>query len=217
MELQDYWRILRKRWWIIVVVVLLTAGSAYVFSELQTPIYKSSAQILVKVRPDLGLTQSAKWLLRSYAARMYTRDWAWQVIERQKLDMMPEQLLRNVTIASDESRFVIQIDVEDYDGEVANDIARTWCDLFIEWRNAENQEQRKEDRVYAEQLDDPRYSLDWPKTKIVTAAGGVLGVILAGVVIFFLEWVEAGIVRSPQDVERQLGLTVLGAIPPGEH
>ncbi len=216
MELGDYIRILRKRWWIIVVAVVLTAGSALVFSRLQTPVYKSSAQVLVKVRPDLGLTQSAKWLLRSYVARMYTRDWAQQVIERRELPMKPEKLMSGVIIASDESRFVIQIDVENYDGDVANRIARTWSDLFIEWRDDENQKQRKEDRVEAELLDQPTYVQSWPKTKVVTAAGGIFGLVIAGVVIFFLEWLEAGIVRTPQDVERQLNLVVVGAIPSTE-
>jgi capsular polysaccharide biosynthesis protein len=214
MELADYTRILRKRWWIIVVAAVLTAGSAFVFSKLQTPVYKSSVQILIKpARPDLGLTQSAKWLLRSYVARMYTRDWAEDVIDLLKLPMIPEKLMSNVTIASDESRFVIQIDVEDYDGDVANDIARTWSELFIQWRNQENDKQRKEDQVEGERLDFPTYSQLWPKTKIVTAAGGVFGLAIAAVVIFFLEWLEAGVIRTPQDLERQLNLTVVGAIP----
>ncbi len=214
MELADYTRILRKRWWIIVVAAMLTAGSAYGFSKLQRPVYESSVQILVKpARPDLGLTQSAKWLLRSYVARMYTRAWAEDVIDHLKLPMTPDKLMGNVTIASDESRFVIQIDVEDYDGNVANDIARTWSDLFIQWRSSDNAEQRKEDQVKGERLDLPTASQIWPKTKIATVAGGVFGLAIAAVVIFFLEWLEAGVIRTPQDLERQLNLTVMGAIP----
>ena len=45
------------------------------------------------------------------------------------------------------------------------------------------------------------------------AAGAVFGLVIAGVVIFFLEWLEAGIIRTPQELERQLNLTVVGAIP----
>ena len=108
---------------------------------------------------------------------------------------------------------VIKIEIEDYDGDQANDIARTWAQLLVEWRDSQNQRQRKEDRVYAYLRDEPRYVQSWPKTKIVTAAGGVFGLVIAGVVIFFLEWLEAGIVRTPQDVERQLNLAVVGAIP----
>ena len=67
MEFEDYVRILRKRWWIIVVAVVLTAGSALVFSKLQHPEYTSTAEIVIEpARPDWGLTQSAKMLLRTY-------------------------------------------------------------------------------------------------------------------------------------------------------
>ena len=37
--------------------------------------------------------------------------------------------------------------------------------------------------------------------------GGVL-------VIFFLEWLEMDVIRTSQDIERAIGVTVLGAIPP---
>jgi len=67
MELNDYVRIFRKRWWIIVVAVAVTAGSTLVFSELQHPQYTSTAEVIISpARPDFGLTQSAKILLRSY-------------------------------------------------------------------------------------------------------------------------------------------------------
>jgi capsular polysaccharide biosynthesis protein len=47
----------------------------------------------------------------------------------------------------------------------------------------------------------------------VTAAGGILGLVIASVIIFFLEWLEAGIIRTPQDMEHQLNLSVMGTIP----
>ena len=109
---------------------------------------------------------------------------------------------------------VIKLEIEDYDGDQANDIAREWANRLIDWRNEKNALQRKEDQVFAELRDQPRYAQTWPKTRVVTAAGGIFGLAIAGVVIFFLEWLEAGVVRTPQDVERQLDLPVLGAVPP---
>ena len=57
-----------RRWgWILVLVAALTAGSAYVFSKAQTPVYKSTIFVGVQpTRPDLGLTAAAKSLLRYY-------------------------------------------------------------------------------------------------------------------------------------------------------
>ena len=217
MELGDYIRILRKRWWIIVAAVVLTASSAFVFSKLQHPRYEATAEIVIEpARPDWGLAQAAKMVLRTYMTVADSNQWAQKVIDELQLPMTFEQLRGNARFAAEDDRMMIKIEIEDYDGDQANDIARTWAQLLVEWRDSQNQLQRKEDRVYAYLRDEPRYVQSWPKTKTVTAAGGVFGLVIAGVVIFFLEWLEAGIVRTPQDVERQLNLVVVGAIPSTE-
>ena len=214
MELQDYIRILRKRWWIIVVAVALTSGSALVFSELQHPEYTSTAEIVIEpARPDWGLAQSAKMLLRTYMTVADSYSWAQDVIDELQLPMTPEQLRGNAHFAAEDDRMVIKLEIEAYDGDQANDIARTWGQHLIQWRDNQNQRQNKEDRVYAYLRDQPRYAQSWPKTKVVTAAGGIFGLVIAGVVIFFLEWVEAGVIHTPQDLEHQLNLTVMGTIP----
>jgi capsular polysaccharide biosynthesis protein len=215
LELSDYFRILRRRGWIIIVVVIITAASAYVFSKLQTPVYRASVNVSINpARADLGLTQSAKWLLRNYVAIVHSETWAGDVIDRLNIDLTPGQLKSSVTVASDDSRFLIQIDVNDFDYGLAVRIADTWAQKLVEWRQEENALQRQEDHVNATQIDAATGGLFSPKTKINTIAGAILGLLLAGVIIFFLEWVESGVVRSAADVERYLGLTVLGAVPP---
>src|SRR3990172_8610272 len=218
MPLTDYVRILWRRGWILALMAVLTAVAAFVFSQLQTPVYQSTIRVLVQpARTDFGLTQSAKILLRSYVAWMDTECVAADVIDALQLDTLPEVLRGNVTIASDDSRFVIQVDVENENGDLANDVARKWAELFIQWRNDKNQEQRKEDRVDAILLDAPRYSLDRPKTSINTVAGAVLGFLLGGVIVFVLEYLESSVIRSAADIERQFNLPVLGTIPAAER
>jgi capsular polysaccharide biosynthesis protein len=214
MELQDYIRILRRRGWIIILLMVMTAAAAFAFGKLQTPIYQSSVEILVQpARADWGITQSAKILLRSYASWMNTNTRAREVIDLLHLDRVPADLLGDVQVASDESRLIIQMTVEDPDGDLANDIAQAWTDIFIQWRNAENAKQRKEDRVEAFQLDPPRYALDRPKWKINLVAGLVMGTLVGAVITFALEWIESGVVRRPDDIDRFLGLPLLGTIP----
>jgi capsular polysaccharide biosynthesis protein len=214
MELQDYVRVLRRRGWLIILLVVLTAVASFALSRLQTPIYESSVEILVQpARADFGLTQSAKILLRSYVSFMNTDTQAQHVINLLSLDRMPGELRSHVKIASDESRLVIQLNVEDPDGELANNIAQAWTYLFVQWRNAENAGQRKEDQVQAIQLDPPRYALDRPKWKINVLAGAILGGLIGGAAVFTLEWIESGVVRRPDAVDRYLDLPLLGAIP----
>ncbi len=217
MSINDYFRILRRWWWVLLLVAALTAGSAYVFSAAQTPIYKSTAFVGVQPsRPDFGLSQSTKTLLRYYTSVIDTETFARRVIDRLQLDLAPGQLLADSTIASDDSRFVVQIDVENANGDLANDIARTWADEFKAWRDSENATIQREDQVEAKLLDAPQYSLDRPKKQINTLAGAVLGLLIGGVIVFLVEYREASVIRFAEDIERSLGLPVLGAIPPAE-
>ena len=82
MELTDYVRILQKRWWIILVAVALTAGSAWVFSKFQDPEYTSTAEVIIEpARPDWGLTQSSKMMLRTYMTVIDSDQYAQKVIQ----------------------------------------------------------------------------------------------------------------------------------------
>ncbi|MCC7360475.1 MAG: hypothetical protein IT317_13415 [Anaerolineales bacterium] len=217
MSLNDYFRILRRWWWVLLLLAALTAGSAYVISAAQTPIYVSSAFVGVQPsRPDLGLSQSTKTLLRYYVSVIDTETFARRVIDQLQLDLAPGQLLADSTIASDDSRFVIQIEVENTNGDVANDIARVWAGEFKAWRDAENATIQREDQVEAVLLDEPRYSLDRPQKKINALAGAILGLLLGGVIVFIVEYREASVIRFSADIERSLALPVLGAIPTAE-
>lgn len=215
MELSEYLRILRKRWWIILLVTLLTAGAAYIFSALQIPEYKASVQLSVwPDRIDNGAQLAAKALLRGFAVFVDSNDFAARVIQDLQLDMEPQVLNDKVTIESIDEDFVIQIDVLDTDGEQAKSIANKWADKVVDWRKEANQEQRKEDRVSAFiRQRAERYDKFRPQTTLNTAAGGIMGLAIGMLIVFVLEWIESGILRTPDDVERAMDLSVLGAIP----
>jgi capsular polysaccharide biosynthesis protein len=224
MPIQTYLRILLRRGWIMILLAIITAVAAYGFSvvrERTAPVYKSTIKILVQPqRTDFGQAQAAKTLLRSYVAWMDSDYRSAEVIDALKLDMTPGQLRSDVTIASDDSRLVIQIDVEQPDGDRANDIALAWANQFRTWRDQENQKVRREDRIEAQIIDDPRYSLSEPNKKINTLAGAILGMLIGISIVFVLEYLEAGVIRSVEDVDRSLSLPLLGAIPPfdsGSH
>lgn len=211
MNLADFARILIRRGWIILLVAALTGASAFVFSKLQTPIYRATQQILVKpARPDNGLTITMRSLLQSYIARLNIEDRAAEVISALQLDMLPSQLNANATV--DPNSFVISIDVDMTDLATAQKVAALYGQNFKLWRDQENAPQRQEDRINAELLGGPKGGLNRPNTTVNTAAGVLLGAILGGVIVFVLEFLDANIVRRRQDVER-LGLLVIGQLP----
>jgi len=97
-------------------------------------------------------------------------------------------------------------------------MAQTLADVFVEERAQWNAEQDKRDRIYVTKVDDIRdVPLASPKIKFNMAAGAVFGAIAGGIIVFFLEWLQSDILRTVGDVEKAVGVTVLGAIPTGSE
>ena len=125
MELGDYLAIIRRKGWLILLLAVLTSAAAFGFSKIQTPVYQSSLRMLVQpARTDFGQAQAAKLLLRGYVQWIHSSYRAAKVIDELKLDMTPEQLLSDIEVASDDSSFVIQLNVENTDPNLANEFDR---------------------------------------------------------------------------------------------
>jgi capsular polysaccharide biosynthesis protein len=214
MNLSYYVRILVRRGWIILLAMVITAGAAYGFSKAQTPIYRATQNVLLEpARNDYGLTETLRIRLRSFVVFLNTDEQASIAIERLNLDMTPGELRSHMTISSDPTQLIVQIDVDMEDGPLAARIATEMGNLLVEYRQEDNRDLQREDRIEARRLDTAGYGLYRPRTMINTLAGAVLGLLLGGGIVFILEYLESNIVRSKEDVERFLELPVLAAIP----
>lgn len=217
MNLTDYARILIRRGWIVLIAVALTAGTAFLFSRLQTPVYRATQKILIQpARNDFGLAQTLKQLMSSWATRLDAEQRAEDVIRALSLEMTAGQLKGNVTVSTNLDALVINIDVDMTQPATAAQVARTYGEQFIQWRNESNAPIRLEDRINAELIDQPTVGLFRPNTTFNVAAGALLGLLVGGAVVFLLEFLDANIVRRPDDIERYLQIRVLGALPEGE-
>jgi capsular polysaccharide biosynthesis protein len=218
MELSDYLRIFRKRGWIAIIVAVVAAASAFAFSKMQAPVYSASVKLSVNpARADWGLSNTTKDLLRNYAENIRTHKMAQEVIDRAQLDMDTTALLSKLYVSPAADTFTLQIEVRDTDPQVAMTIAQTAAEVFVEDRDAWNQRQDKRDRIEVSILDSVwnlGYEQYSPNTKINTAAGGLVGLLVGLLVVFFLEWLEQDVIRTAEDVERTVQVTVVGTIPP---
>ncbi|MEZ4715473.1 MAG: Wzz/FepE/Etk N-terminal domain-containing protein [Caldilineaceae bacterium] len=110
MTLQEYLRILRKRGWIIILSMLLAGLAAYGISMFQQELYRATVEVsTVPARPDWGLGNTAKDLMRNFSANIKTPEVAQRVIERAQLDMNPYDLLGNLQVEPDSSTFTVKI------------------------------------------------------------------------------------------------------------
>jgi capsular polysaccharide biosynthesis protein len=197
-------------------MAVLVAGAAYVFSKAQPTIYEASVNLTVRpARADWGLSNTVGSLLRSLAGDITTHSFLSEVIDLEQLDTTTDDLLdgRTVFVKDEAADFTISIVVRDASDRVAVQMVNAIADLFVEKREEWNQAQDKRDRIDVAIRDHARYAdVHSPKTEVNVLAGGVLGVLIGVLVVFVLEWLEAGIVRSLEDMDR-LGIPALGAIP----
>ncbi|MHB0858918.1 MAG: YveK family protein [Anaerolineae bacterium] len=215
MQLRDYFRIIVKRGWIIVLAVILTSISAYGFSKVQTPVYRSSISLNVRpARLDWGLQQTIKALMYNYAGDIRSREVAAEVIDRVQLDLAPDQLSEKITVSPVELEYLIRIDADDYDPLIARDIAQTAAEVFVERINVSMLKMDQRDRLEISVRD---YALPGtlhkPKLKINILAGAMFGLLAGALTLFVLEWLQTDIVRTSEDFERRTGLAVVGVVP----
>ncbi|MCY3834727.1 MAG: hypothetical protein OXG85_17075, partial [Chloroflexi bacterium] len=111
---------------------------------------------------------------------------------------------------------VIQLDAEHYSPAQAERIASEWAQLLVLYRNDQNQQARREDRIEASLQDRPVTVLARPNLRINTLVGFIAGFFIGGVIIFVLEYLESAIVRRREDVEAGAGLPVLASVPPAD-
>lgn len=215
MTLQEYGRILRRRGWIIVLAAILATAGAFGISYVQDEMYRATVFVsTVPARPDWGLGNTAKDLMRNFAANLQTPEIAQRVIDRAQLDQNPYDYLAHVDVVADSSDFTVKIEARARDGEVAKLMALTLADEFVEERTAYYAQQDKGDRIEVKIRSRAiGYDQIQPKPLVNALAGGVLGLLLGIGIVLLLSWAEADLLRTPAALERSLGVPVLGAIP----
>ncbi|MDE0200247.1 MAG: hypothetical protein OXK78_18705 [Caldilineaceae bacterium] len=213
--IQEYSGVVRRFGWILIVAVLLAGTLSYGVSFLQEEMYRATIHVsTVPARPDWGLGNTAKELMRNFVSNLRTFEVAEEVIARAQLDMHPSDFLRLTNIASEPSTFTIEIEARSRDKIVSEVMALTLADYFVDERTAYYAQQDKRDRIevkiVSRVIEGARYQ---PQPIINTMAGAVLGFLLGVGLILLIVWVESGFLRTPDSVERTLDLAVLGAIP----
>ena len=214
MDLTQYLEIARRRWWVVVLATFAAALAALLFSRAQTPIYKSTMELIIQPgRADFGLQQSAKNLTAAYRSIIFTKRNAATIDADLALDLGAERIYGNTNMGEDAARNAVIIEVKDYDGERANRVAKRWAELFAEFRNKENSKQRREDRVDAVLGDEPTFTQDYPRTRTYVAGAAVLGALLGLLIVVVLELAQANVLRGRAEVQRTLDIPVIGNIP----
>ena len=128
--------------------------------------------------------------------------------------MKSDDFVSQLNFNADESTLLITIEARHPMTITVAKMAQTLAETFVSSHNQENLQIDQRDRILITILRNATSpDIFSPKTSVNVLAGGVMGLLLGLIIAFVLEWLESDVVRTAEDVERFIGVTVLGAIP----
>ncbi len=214
MRLEDYIRVLQKRWWMIMLVAASAAVAAYIFSKLQTPLYRMRAEYSVSFnRLDSGAALiGADRIFNDYRNRVYSPDEMQAIANQLQIDKTGVGLMKHVRLQPqpNESKFIIE--AEYFDVDTAQKLAGAVGDRLNAIVVERNRNLTGEDRLSLARTRSPDYVGRTPNTRINVLAGGILGLVLGVLLAYVLEYLDDTL-KSAVDVERYADLPTIGSIP----
>lgn len=219
-ELRELLGIVLKRKWLIIIITLLSIVLGTVYSlYLVTPEYQSSTTLMVNGSKglnagdiaasfDLGSINLSQKLVVTYSEIVKSRIVLEQVISQLGLDYTYTKLLRMTSAQQVGSTEILKISVTNVDPVMASDIANTISSVFIK----EVMRILKVNNVEIIDAAIPMYKAINMRTTLNIAISAVLGVMLGVFLAFMLEYLDHTI-KTEEDIEKYLGVSVIGTIP----
>lgn len=218
-DLRDIYFIIKKRIWLIVALfVLSTIISGVISFYFIIPSYSTYSTLMLGKYEDYGEVKGIEYndvrlnqaLIGTYAKIATSRRVLEEVQEELAFDISMKNLNQSVDISLFNNTEIIKITVKGTSPEKITIIANTLAEVFsrqvAELMSIEN----------VQLLDKAEIPIDpvSPNKKLNVAIAGVLAIMIAVFIIFLLEMFD-NTIKTPEDIERQLNLPVLGMIP--EH
>lgn len=216
MEIRDYVNVLIKRWWVIALTALAAVAGAYTISKLLPQTFRSQAVYLALAnQADNGLNIVLRNSMNSYRELVMQPSVLDQISQQIGLDISGERLMRDVNIQPrpDEQKIVIEVDLPRLDQSQA--LADAVGERIVAEVNRINATLEGTARINVTRIQPARLVEIRPNTRINMLAGAILGLVVGVVLAFVLEYLDDTL-KTPEDVERFVGLPTLGAIPLAE-
>jgi polysaccharide biosynthesis transport protein len=129
MSLRDYLAVMRRRQWVLILMLLVAAGAAVTSTLLQTPMYRASADILVRGAAGLdGGSQAAAAQSLANEVRLAESQEVREIVA-ELIGFAPQSSVRAASGAS-----VLTFTAESTNPQTAASIANTHASVYIDYR-----------------------------------------------------------------------------------
>lgn len=208
---------MKKKLWAIILAAVVCGGIADVYSKLVlTPQYTSTAMMYILSKEttltSLADLQIGSQLTADYKVILSSRPVLTSVISENHLDMTYEQLKSKITTDNPSDTRILTVTVTDPDPVLAKQLADSIASTSSEYIG-DIMEMVPPKIIEKGTIADYPAS---PNNKKNAMLGAVAGIVIAcGVIVLTVLMNDT--IRSEEDVERYLGLTVLASIPDWEN
>lgn len=217
MELKQIIRIILKRLWIILLLPLVAGGaSAYYSYNMIQPVYQASTTLYVMNQAldpqtgiNYGLLMAGQYLVQDYRELAKSRSVTEKVIQDLGLkNVTSGSLASQISVNPRNQTRIIEISVQDMNPVQAKLIADKVSEVFVQ----KAKDLLKVDTINIIDLAQiPLVPIEPVPTRNIAIALFV-GVLIAFGIVFLIEYLDDTI-KTIEDVDKQLGLNVLGIIP----
>ena len=212
-DLKELFYVIKRKLWIILLTGIVGAVGFGLFTAMvMKPVYTSSTMLYIvnKTTTLTSLTdlQLGTQLTKDYKDLVTSRPVTGQVITNLDLNLSHEQLVKKIKVDNPTDTRILTISVEDTDPYMAKSIADEFASVASA-RMAEIMDSAPPNIVEEAYLPTQKTK---PSITKNTMIGGLAGVFLAGAIILVL-FVMNDAIKTPEDVEKYLGLNTLATIP----
>ena len=212
-DLKELFYVIKRKLWIILLTGIVGAVGFGLFTAMvMKPVYTSSTMLYIvnKTTTLTSLTdlQLGTQLTKDYKVLVTSRPVTGQVITNLDLNLSHEQLVKQIKVDNPTDTRILTISVEDTDPYMAKSIADEFASVASA-RMAEIMDSAPPNIVEEAYLPTQKTK---PSITKNTMIGGLAGVFLAGAIILVL-FVMNDAIKTPEDVEKYLGLNTLATIP----
>ena len=212
-DLKELFYVIKRKLWIILLTGIVGAVGFGLFTAMvMKPVYTSSTMLYIvnKTTTLTSLTdlQLGTQLTKDYKVLVTSRPVTGQVITNLDLNLSHEQLVKKIKVDNPTDTRILTISGEDTDPYMAKSIADEFASVASA-RMAEIMDSAPPNIVEEAYLPTQKTK---PSITKNTMIGGLAGVFLAGAIILVL-FVMNDAIKTPEDVEKYLGLNTLATIP----
>lgn len=211
-NIREWVYLLLRKWYLIAICFALAVSSAFLVTQFYLkPVYKAESTLFLgKEKDQISLSfadiQVNNQLVVDY--RQILKSYRVAEVIQQKLGVDIEKFQGNVSVSTVKDSRIFSINYEDTDPEraakVVNELATVIQQMASEIIEVKNVKVIDTAKV-------PKYPIK-PNKKTNIGLAGLLGIVLGVVLIYLLEFIDYTF-KKPEEVERQLGLDVIGTIP----